>query len=165
MDTFAAMALASLPPSADVMKEKPRQQSDFIITPVILRRILTIGICMFVALLIYLVHCLRNDGDIQTHELSMFFTTFVMLQFWNLLNAKALGSGHSALHAIRKDRGLLLVMFLILCGQWLIVTYGGKMFRTTPLTFIEWTEITAGTSVVLWAGELWRFICRKTIKQ
>lgn len=165
MDTFAAMALASLPPTVDVMKEKPRRQTDFIITPTILRHILGIGISMFVALLIYLIHCLQNDGDIQLHELSMFFTTFVMLQLWNMLNAKALGSKHSAFHGLTKDRGLLLVMLMIIGGQWLIVTFGGKMFRTVPLTLMEWVEIVAATSVVLWAGELWRLISRRKHKE
>ena len=160
MDTFAAMALASLPPTKDVMDDKPRKQSDFIITKPMLKSILGIGVIMFIAMFVYLLHCLKNDGEVQQHELSMFFTTFVMLQFWNLLNAKALGSGKSALCGITKDRGLLGVMMMILFGQWIIVTFGGKMFRAVPLSFAEWLYIICGTSVVLWIGEIWRLITR-----
>lgn len=158
MDTFAAMALASLPPTKDVLDDKPRRQTDFIITKPMLQSILGIGVVMFVVMFAYLIHCLQNDGEVQKHELSMFFTTFVMLQFWNLLNAKALGSGKSALHGIFKDRGLLGIMAMILFGQWVIVTFGGKMFRTVPLSLSEWIYIICGTSLMLWLGEAWRMI-------
>ena len=90
------------------------------------------------------------------HELTLFFTTFVMLQFWNLFNAKSLGSDYSAFRYFWRDGGLVLVLALVFIGQWIIVTFGGKMFRTLPLSFEEWGAITVGTSVVLWAGELWR---------
>lgn len=161
MDTFAAMALASLPPTRDVMNEKPRQQDEFIISRPIMRGILGTGVAMFAVLFVYLIHCLRSDGGVQLHELSMFFTTFVMLQFWNLLNAKALSTGRSALSGLRKDRGLLGVMLIILVGQWLIVTFGGEMFRTVPLSVKEWIYIIGGTSLVLWIGEAWRKINKK----
>ena len=161
MDTFAAMALASLPPTKEVMDERPRKASDFIITKPMLRGIVGMGVMMFIALFVYLLHCLQGDGDVQIHELSMFFTTFVMLQFWNMLNAKALGSGKSAFHGIKNDRGLLTVMLMILGGQWLIVTYGGKMFRCVPLSLEEWLVITVATSAVLWIGELWRLFSKK----
>ena len=158
MDTFAAMALASLPPTREVMADKPRRQDEFIISRPMLRGILGTGTAMFIVLFIYLIHCLKSDGGVQLHELSMFFTTFVMLQFWNLLNAKALATGRSALHGLLKDRGLLGVMLVILFGQWLIVTFGGEMFRTVPLSLDEWLYIIGGTSLVLWIGELWRKI-------
>jgi P-type Ca2+ transporter type 2C len=165
MDTFAAMALASLPPSKDVMKDKPRKKTDFIITPSMLRGIVGIGVAMFIVLFIYLIHCLNTDGGVQIHELSMFFTTFVMLQFWNLFNAKAMGTNHSAFRGVSKDKGLAGVMLVILVGQWLIVTFGGKMFRTTPLSLTEWIYIIAGTSLALWFGELWRLVARMTEKR
>lgn len=165
MDTFAAMALASLPPTKDVLDDKPRRQTDFIITKPMLQSILGIGMVMFVVMFAYLIHCLQNDGEVQKHELSMFFTTFVMLQFWNLLNAKALGSGKSALHGIFKDRGLLGIMAMILFGQWVIVTFGGKMFRTVPLSLSEWIYIICGTSLMLWLGEVWRMIINRKNKK
>ena len=160
MDTFAAMALASLPPTRDVMKDKPRAKDDFIVTHRMLSGILGIGVAMFVVLFVYLIHCFRGDGIVQQHELSMFFTTFVMLQFWNLFNAKALGTNHSALRGIARNRGLVGVLLTIVAGQWLIVTFGGQMFRTVPLSPLEWLYVIVGTSPVLWLGELWRFVMR-----
>lgn len=162
MDTFAAMALASLPPSREVMKDKPRKPSDFIISKSMGRGILGCGIVFFAIMFVFLIWCERHGAGsiIDVHELTMFFTTFVMLQFWNLFNAKCLGSTHSAFHNLRHDGGLLLVLLLIFIGQWLIVTFGGRMFRTQPLSAEEWLIITAATSVVLIAGELWRGIKR-----
>ena len=162
MDTFAAMALASLPPSREVMKDKPRKPSDFIISKSMGRGILGCGIVFFAIMFVFLIWCERHGAGsiIDVHELTMFFTTFVMLQFWNLFNAKCLGSTHSAFHNLRHDGGLLLVLLLIFVGQWLIVTFGGRMFRTQPLSAEEWLIITAATSVVLVAGELWRAVKR-----
>ncbi len=161
MDTFAALALASLPPSHEVMKDKPRKASDFIITKPIGRGILFCGIVFFLLMFAFLVYCeRRGKGGVDTHELTWFFTTFVMLQFWNLLNAKALGSDHSAFRHFLHDKGMILVLAIVLFGQWLIVTFGGEMFRTVPLSFTEWIAIIASTSVVLWVGELWRGIKR-----
>lgn len=162
MDTFAAMALASLPPSREVMKDKPRKPSDFIISKSMGRGILGCGIVFFAIMFVFLIWCERHGAGsiIDVHELTMFFTTFVMLQFWNLFNAKCLGSTHSAFHNLRHDGGLLLVLLLIFIGQWLIVTFGGRMFRTQPLSAEEWLIITIATSLVLVAGELWRVIKR-----
>lgn len=164
MDTFAALALASLPPSREVMKEKPRKQTDFIITKGMARGIIGIGLAFFAVLFAFLIHCNQQGGDLHLHELSLFFTTFVMLQFWNLFNAKSFGSNHSAFHAFTHDNGLLLVLLIILGGQWLIVTFGGGMFRTEPLSLTEWGVIIASTSVVLWIGEIWRAVKRMTAK-
>lgn len=162
MDTFAAMALASLPPSREVMKDKPRKPSEFIISKSMGRSILGCGFMFFAIMLVFLIWCERHGvgSIIDVHELTLFFTTFVMLQFWNLFNAKCLGSTHSAFHNLRHDGGLLLVLLLIFCGQWLIVTFGGRMFRTQPLSAEEWLIITVATSGVLIAGELWRAIKR-----
>ena len=151
MDTFAAMALASLPPSREVMNKPPRRTDEFIITPRIRNRIAVIGISFFVVaftLLIYL-RLFDNDPGILLHDLSQFFTFFVMLQFWNLLNAKVLNSTHSMLHGLLRSKGMLLVMAIILVGQWFIVTYGGKMFRTDSLSLREWLIIIAVTSLSL----------------
>lgn len=161
MDTFAAMALASLPPSAEVMKSKPRRQTDFILTRRIQWAIIVVGLLMFVPMLAFLVWCEREMGanaGMDVHELTLFFTTFVMLQWWNLLNAKALGSDHSAFHQLLSDRTLLLVMLLVLVGQWGIVTFGGEMFRVTPLSLKEWGIIILVTSPVLWIGEILRLL-------
>lgn len=163
MDTFAAMALASLPPSREVMKEKPRSQDDFIITRPMMWGIIFEGIVFFLVLFAMLIHCLYDDVEIgvQRHELTLFFTTFVMIQVWNLFNAKTLGSNHSAFRYLYRNQGLLIVLAMILIGQWLIVEYGGEMFRTDGMNWREWLKIIASTSVVMWIGELWRLAKRK----
>lgn len=166
MDTFAALALASLPPSHEVMKDKPRKASDFIINKSIGFGILFCGIVFFLVMFALLVYCeRRGKGGVDVHELTMFFTTFVMIQFWNLFNAKALMSHHTAFRHFLKDKGMILVLVLVLVGQWIIVTFGGEMFRTTPLSLHEWLLIIGSTSVVLWAGELWRTSKRMIAKR
>lgn len=159
MDTFAALALASLPPSREVMAEEPRKQTDFIISKPMAKGILLCSMLFFACSLVLLFWC-KNSGTagIDIHELTIFFTVFVMLQLWNLFNAKSFGSNHSAFHRIYADRGMLLVLLLILVGQWLIVSFGGKMFRTVPLTWQEWGMIIAVTSLVLWIGEMYRLL-------
>ena len=166
MDTFAALALASLPPSHEVMKEKPRKASDFIINKSIGFGILFCGIVFFLVMFALLVYCeRRGKGGVDVHELTMFFTTFVMIQFWNLFNAKALMSHHTAFRHFLKDKGMILVLVLVLVGQWIIVTFGGEMFRTTPLSLHEWLLIIGSTSIVLWVGELWRAFKRMIAKR
>ena len=166
MDTFAALALASLPPSHEVMKDKPRKASDFIINKSIGFGILFCGIVFFLVMFALLVYCeRRGKGGVDVHELTMFFTTFVMIQFWNLFNAKALMSHHTAFRRFLKDKGMILVLVLVLVGQWIIVTFGGEMFRTTPLSLHEWLLIIGSTSVVLWVGELWRAFKRMIAKR
>ena len=166
MDTFAALALASLPPSHEVMKDKPRKASNFIINKSIGFGILFCGIVFFLVMFALLVYCeRRGKGGVDVHELTMFFTTFVMIQFWNLFNAKALMSHHTAFRHFLKDKGMILVLVLVLVGQWIIVTFGGEMFRTTPLSLHEWLLIIGSTSVVLWVGELWRTFKRMIAKR
>lgn len=166
MDTFAALALASLPPSHEVMKDKPRKASDFIINKSIGFGILFCGIVFFLVMFALLVYCeRRGKGGVDVHELTIFFTTFVMIQFWNLFNAKALMSHHTAFRHFLKDKGMILVLVLVLVGQWIIVTFGGEMFRTTPLSLHEWLLIVGSTSVVLWVGELWRGFKRMIAKR
>lgn len=163
MDTFAAMALASLAPSKSVMKDEPRNQKAFIISKKMFGYILFWGVTFAISMLCLLFYYEHKDtgGYVDAHELTKFFTVFVMLQFWNLFNAKALYSGESALKGFGRkggNRGFLLVLMMILVGQILIVTFGGEMFRTNPLSIAEWTKITLSTSVVLWIGEVWRYL-------
>lgn len=158
MDTFAAMALASLPPSHEVMRDRPRSSADFIINPVMTRAICFWGGVFFLFTFIYLYWLEHNvvGTGVTTYELTKFFTVFVMLQWWNLFNAKALFSAHSALRHLFWDRGFVLVLLLILAGQWLIVTFGGEMFRTVPISSADWLQIIVGTSPVVLAGEIYR---------
>ena len=161
MDTFAAMALASLPPSREVLRQRPRSQDDFIITPGMKRGVMAIGILFAAAMFVFLYKIEMSGEGIDLRELTVFFTTFVMLQWWNLLNARTLGSCHTAFRYLWRCRGLLLVLLMILVGQWLIVTFGGTMFRTTPLPFRTWLYIIIGTSPVLWFGELYRLVMKR----
>ena len=149
------MALASLPPSREVMQEKPRSRDAFIISKPMLHGITIIGGLFFVFMFALLWYFERVAG-VDDVELTIFFTLFVMLQWWNLFNAKQLGSHFSAFRRLWACRGFLLVLVLVLLGQWLIVTFGGQMFRTIPLSWQQWLAIIVGTSPVLWIGEIYR---------
>ena len=165
MDTFAAMALASIAPSADVMNEKPRRRSDFIITPTMRKHILGVGLAFLVLLMGALAYFNNLPGGMNTHHLTMFFTLFVMLQFWNLFNASVFGTNHSVFKDANHAKGMLSVAAIILVGQIIIVTFGGKVFRTEPLSVAEWLYIVGGTSVVLWMGEASRAVKRLISKR
>lgn len=158
MDTFAAGALASLPPDHSVMARKPRNSHDFIITPPMRANILFTGFTFVGLLLAMLAFFTGEDGTVSPYKLSIFFTIFVMLQFWNLFNAKAYATGKSAFHGMKDSIGFLVVAVLIVAGQVLIVNFGGEVFRTVPLSLRDWLLIIAGTSVVLWVGEFIRII-------
>jgi Ca2+-transporting ATPase len=176
MDTFAALALASLPPNEKVMSDKPRKTTDHIISKAMAKGILGVGI-FFVILLFGLVQYFKhadvtalngfNISDFITnffnfsagnglspYELSLFFTLFVMLQFWNMFNAKAFMSGKSAFAYLSQSKGFLAIALVILAGQWLIVTIGGEMFNVVPLKWEDWGIIIGVTSLVLWIGEI-----------
>lgn len=157
MDTFAAMALASLPPESDVMGQKPRKQTDFIINRNMAWAICGVGLVFFGFMLALLWYFESMEG-MSTKELTIFFTIFVMLQWWNLFNAKTLGGCRTAFHRLMADNGLLLVLAIILIGQWIIVEFGGKMFRTVPLDLETWIWIIVGTSPVMIIGEIFRGI-------
>ncbi len=155
MDTFAAMALASLPPSREVMHERPRSRDAFIITHGMMRGIGFIGGLFFIFMGSLLWYFERVAG-VDDVELTVFFTIFVMLQWWNLFNARMLGSTHSTFRRLWACKAFLMVLMLVLVGQWLIVTFGGQMFRTVPLSWQTWLYIFIGTSPVLWVGEVYR---------
>jgi Ca2+-transporting ATPase len=160
MDTFAAGALASLPPNNSVMKRKPRKNEDFIITSSMRKNILFMGFS-FVGILFFLLYKFRDvNGDISDYNLSVFFSVFVMMQFWNLFNVKAFASGKSAFHNLSKSLGFLTVLVLILVGQILIVQFGGEVFRTVPIKIEDWLIIIGSTSIILVLGELRRMFFR-----
>lgn len=175
MDTFAAMALASLPPSESVMHDKPRNRKSFIINPAMTRLIIGVG-CLFFVILLTLLYMLehapihsmtdfltwKNMGNqgLTDHELSIFFTLFVMIQFWNMFNARAFATGRSAFH-LKGCKGFGVIALLIFVGQIIIVQCGGKMFNVTPLSLSDWLIIVTSTSVVLWIGELFRLFNKR----
>jgi Ca2+-transporting ATPase len=178
MDTFAALALASLPPNEKVMQDKPRKTTDHIITQPMAKSILSVGL-LFVVLLFGLVQYFKHaditsltqfnlanfcrsyfdfspGNGLSAYELSLFFTIFVMLQFWNMFNAKAFMTGKSALASLAQSKGFLLVALVIIFGQWLIVSIGGEMFNVTALQLVDWVIVIGCTSIVFWIGELRR---------
>ncbi len=184
MDTFAALALASLPPDKAVMKDKPRHQEDPIISPQMAKRIFALGIA-FVLLLFSLIQYFKHaevnsmidfslsawaaaltdfspvENALSGFELSAFFSIFVFLQFWNMFNAKAFMTGRSALRRLSESKNFMLIALLILGGQILITTLGGEMFRVVPLKLIDWIIIVLSTSVIFWIGEITRIFSRK----
>lgn len=193
MDTFAALALATEPPQAAVLNRPPRSPNDFIVTKTMAINIFTVAavfLLVSIGLLKYLeantigpidlpveaahseaetvehgaTHSPGGASSISRYELSLFFTIFVLLQFWNLFNARCLGLSRSAFTGILENRSFLLIAAAIFVGQVLIVHFGGEMFRTVPLTWQHWLLITAATSLVLWVGELLRLKKRLTEK-
>ena len=181
MDTFAAIALASLPPHHDVMKEKPRKTSDNIVSKKMVSIIISVGL-MFVAILLCLLNLLDNysveslsdvlsgkiqkdSGGLTDYELSLFFTIFVMMQFWNMFNAKAYKSKHSAINSMNKSRGFVSIAIMILLVQAIIINFGGKMFSVTPIRLWDWIIIIVATSVVFIVGEICRLVSKMYKKQ
>ena len=160
MDTFAALALASIPPSEDVMQEKPRKSTDFIITRPMWWNIIGVGIVFLVVLMGMLWYYNHTPEGMTTHDLTVFFTFFVMLQFWNLFNARVFGTNHSAFNHLNKSYGMELIVLAIIVGQVIIVQYGGAVFRTVPLDWMTWLQIVALSSCVLWIGEIYRGVKR-----
>jgi len=181
MDTFAALALASLPPSNRVMNDKPRKRGANIITSPMVEAIFGVG-GFFVVLLFGFIQYFKNEdiisltqfslvdylshffhfgapeNGLSAYELSLFFSIFVLLQFWNMFNAKAYRTGKSAFHNMGKSQGFLMIAIAIIVGQVFITTFGGKMFNVTPLQLIDWCIIIGATSIVLWVGELLRLV-------
>ena len=156
MDTFASLALATEPAHWEVMRRKPRKPTDFIITAGMGRRILGLGVT-FIVLLVGFLFLIQNDGVVTDYELSAFYATFIMLQFWNLFNARVLGRNVSAFKGILENKAFLYIAIAILIGTILIVQFGGSIFRTVPLGLTDWLFIIAGTSLVLVLGEVLRF--------
>ena len=186
MDTFAALALASLPPSEKVMKDKPRKTTDFIISNAMWKSILGVGVFFVILLLGFVQYFKHADitslnefslvdyfanyfnfsigNGLSPYELSLFFTIFVILQFWNMFNAKAFMTGKSAFANLKNSTGFIAIAVVILVGQWVIVTIGGEMFNVVPLKLNDWAIIIGSTSIVLWIGEIIRLVKSKSTK-
>ncbi len=187
MDTFAALSLASLPPSMEVMKNKPRKMTDFIINRPMKWFIIGVS-AVFVFVLFGFLQYLKYSPEtelsaftfseffanyfkfdpvhasVSPYDLTVFFTFFVFLQFWNLFNAKSFESGHSSFQKIRESKVFFMTILVILVGQVLIVTFGGQMFSVVPLKWQDWLILFGASSVVLWLGEIVHFIHRCTNK-
>lgn len=161
MDTFAAMAMASLPPSAEVMRDRPRRRDEFIISPGMARTIFTCGGAMVVVLLGMLFAWTFSQGGLTIRQLTLFFSTFVFLQFWNMFNAKGFETHHSVFTCLKGCREFFLILAAIGIGQVLIVEFGGPVFRTVPLAWGEWVAVIGLTSLIAFGGEAVRALRRR----
>ena len=186
MDTFAAMALASLPPSESVMADKPRNRQAFILNRPMLSEILGVGGFFFVMLFFFLlvfkhtdVQCLTDmmsidyaalfagvgslgfwtEGHLSEYELTLLFTIFVMTHFFYLFNARAFETHRSALH-FKGCRGLLYISGIIIAGQVVMVETPvlQQFFNVIGLSLQDWIIITIGSSFVLWIREAWHLV-------
>jgi Ca2+-transporting ATPase len=164
MDTFAALALATEPPHAGIMRKKPRSPEEFIVSPAMARQLFATA-AFLLALFIGALFLMKSDGAVTPREQSIFFTGFVLLQFWNLFNARCFGLAHSAFSRLGKNRAFLLIAGAILFGQVLVTQVGGSVFRTVPLSLSDWAALLTGTSVLLWAGEFRRLLLRRSRRQ
>ena len=158
---FAAMAMASLPPNPEVMRDKPRPRDEFIITPAMARTLFTCGAAMVVVLLGMLFRWTILQGGLTVEQLTVFFSTFVFLQFWNMFNAKGFETRHSVFTCLGGCREFFLILAAIGVGQVLIVEFGGEVFRTEPLSWMQWAEVIGFTSLLAVGGEIIRAIHRK----
>ncbi len=164
MDTFAAMAMASLPPSAEVMEDRPRRCDEFIISPAMARTIFACGIVMVAVLLGLLFGWTFSTEGMTVHRLTLFFSTFVFFQFWNMFNAKGFETHHSVFTCLKGCREFFLILLAIAVGQVLVVEFGGEVFRTTPLPWQEWTVVILLTSLLAFGGEAVRAFRRRKIR-
>jgi len=162
MDTFAGLALATESPYPGLMKRPPRKPDDFIVSAYMFKKIMAVGI-LFVIIMVAMILIFEKDGNVSIKELTIFFNTFVMLQFWNLFNARRLNNNKSVFTDFFENVPFLIIMFVIFVGQFLIVEFGGSLFRTTHLNALEWISIICGTSLVLWIEELWRLLRRRNL--
>ena len=164
MDTFAAMAMASLPPSAEVMEDRPRRCDEFIISPAMARTIFACGIVMVAVLLGLLFGWTFSTEGMTVHRLTLFFSTFVFFQFWNMFNAKGFETHHSVFTCLKGCREFFLILLAIAVGQVLVVEFGGSVFRTTPLPWQEWAVVIALTSLLAFGGEAVRALRRRKMR-
>ena len=161
MDTFAALALATEPPDPAVMDRRPRRSGDFIVTGTMAKNIFGTAIALVVFFIGWLLHMKGEAGAVLLRDQTVFFSVFVLIQFWNLFNVRAYGTAGSFLRRLGGNHMFYLIAGAILAGQIVIVTFGGRAFRVAPLDVLTWVEIIAATSLVLWIGELIRFVARR----
>ena len=164
MDTFAALALASLPPNSIVMTDKPRRSTDSIISRPMMWFIIGFGVLFATFMITGFYYLLHMHGDHMIHqfldkkEVAFYFSTFVFLQFWNMFNARAFMSGHSAFHNIGGSKVFFAVIAVIFVGHILIVQLGGAMFGCAPMGLREWAMVIGGTAPVMLIPEIYRII-------
>lgn len=183
MDTFGAMALASLPPSPSVMCDKPRNRNAFILTRSMYANVLGVGFAFFLMLLGLLWICqhaeinsitdfftqsLGESNHVTPYEQTLIFSIFVWTHFWYMFNARAFETGKS-IFTVKMSTGFRVIVGVIIFGQILIVEGLHNFFNIEPMFFStthpeawkDWLIIFASSSIVLWIREIWRLIIRK----
>ncbi len=164
MDTLAAIALATELPSENIMNERPRNIKDSIITKKMFKNILIFGISFFILsfLVLLIEQIFVNDGNLFSLEnLTIFFTFFVMLQLWNMLNIKVFPKRESSLLSLTKNKAFLIIFLTIFILQIIIVNFGGVVMRTTPISFKSWIVLILVTSPVFIIPEIYRVVKSK----
>lgn len=174
MDTFGAMALASLPPSENVMKDKPRDRNAFILNTPMYRNILGVGFAFFLmllGLLLYFGHADVNSmrdfltmpfgevGSVSPYEQTLLFSIFVWTHFWYMFNARSFETGKS-IFKTPLSKGFMTIVGVIVLGQILIVEVLYDFFNVVPMKLEDWIIIVVGSSVVLWIREIWHLISK-----
>ena len=174
MDSFAAIALCSEEPRKGLLEQKPKMRSESIITKTMAWEIVSTAFFFVIAMLALLLG-MKNYGwfaggmppdtkwefsPLNAHQVSIFFTTYVLFQVWNIINCRSLSASESGLKGVFTNPTFLAVMLLILFGQVLIIQVGGSVFKVTPLAISDWAIILAATSVVIIKAEVFRFFRR-----
>lgn len=175
MDTFGAMALASLPPSQSVMKDKPRDRKAFILTKPMMKDILGVGGFFFLLLVVFLyifqhteitqmtdlLHCKLGEANgLSPYEQTLLFSIFVWTHLWYMFNTRSFETGKSFFQ-LKMSKEFFTIVAIIFIGQIVIVEVLYDFFNCTPMKLIDWVIIVALSSLVLWARELWHLLTKR----
>ena len=175
MDTFGAMALASLPPSQSVMKDKPRDRKAFILTKPMMKDILGVGGFFFLLLVVFLyifqhteitqmtdlLHCKLGEANgLSPYEQTLLFSIFVWTHLWYMFNTRSFETGKSFFQ-LKMSKEFFTIVAIIFIGQIVIVEVLYDFFNCTPMKLIDWVIIVVLSSLVLWARELWHLLTKR----
>lgn len=175
MDTFGAMALASLPPSQSVMKDKPRDRKAFILTKPMMKDILGVGGFFFLLLVVFLyifqhteitqmtdlLHCKLGEANgLSPYEQTLLFSIFVWTHLWYMFNTRSFETGKSSFQ-LKMSKEFFTIVAIIFIGQIVIVEVLYDFFNCTPMKLIDWVIIVVLSSLVLWARELWHLLTKR----
>ena len=186
MDTFGAMALASLPPSPAVMADAPRDRSAFILNRSMISNIMGVGLFFFALTLGFLyifqhydVRCMMDlfhlapsaDNHVTPYEQTLLFSIFVWTHFWYMFNTRSYAAG-SSYFRLKQSSGFRTIVGVIVVGQIVIVELLYNFFNVEPMLhtadwqinptgITDWLIIVGVSSLVLWIRELWFMVKRK----
>ena len=176
MDTFGAMALASLPPSQSVMKDKPRDRKAFILTKPMMKDILGVGGFFFLLLVVFLyifqhteitqmtdlLHCQIGEANgLSSYEQTLLFSIFVWTHLWYMFNTRSFETGKSFFQ-LKMSKEFFSIVAIIFIGQIVIVEVLYDFFNCTPMKLVDWIIIVVLSSLVLWIRELWHLLTKRS---